>query len=135
MSRVFGPLARYALYETVADDDWTLDFDRPREEVWRYVAGHYADLRDRCGFDFMRGDMAHVQMRPDGVPATVGPAYDILASVRDEIRERRGVPSFGVESEDSETWRRILLPWQRPTKPRRSGRSTASPRTRSSATA
>ena len=99
MSRVFGPLARYALYETVADDDWTLDFDRPREDVWRYVTGHYADLRDRCGFDFMRGDMAHVQMRPDGVPATIGPAYDILASVRDEVRERRGVPSFGYLAE------------------------------------
>lgn len=55
MSRVFGPLTRYALFEPVSDDSWELDFDRPREHVWRYVTGHYADVRDRFGFDFMRG--------------------------------------------------------------------------------
>ena len=37
MSRVFGPLTRYALFEPVSDDSWELDFDRPREHVWRYV--------------------------------------------------------------------------------------------------
>ena len=35
MSRVFGPLTRYALYEPAADGSWELDFDRPREQVWR----------------------------------------------------------------------------------------------------
>ena len=99
MSRVFGPLARYALYETVAPDDWTLDFDRPREAVWQYVASRFADLRERCGFDFMRGDMAHVQMRPAGVPPVPPPAYDILGAVRDEVRLRRGVPSFAYLAE------------------------------------
>jgi hypothetical protein len=99
MSRVFGPLARYALYHTVAPDAWALDFDRPREAVWRYVASRYAGLREHCGFDFMRGDMAHVQMRPDGVPAEPGPTYDILAAVRDEVRHRRGVPSFAYLAE------------------------------------
>ena len=99
MSRVFGPLTRYALYEPVSDDTWELDFGRPREHVWRYVTGHYADLRDRFGFDFMRGDMAHVQMRPPGVPAEIENRYDILGAVRDEIRDDRGVRSFGYLAE------------------------------------
>jgi hypothetical protein len=99
MSRVFGPLARFHLYETVSPDDWALDFDRPRSAVWRYVEEHYADLRERCGFDYMRGDMAHVQMRPGGVPASPGPAYDILGSVRDAVRDRRGIRSFGYLAE------------------------------------
>lgn len=98
MSRVFGPLARYALYETVAPDHEALDFDRPRTPVWDYVAGHYAELRERFGFDFMRGDMAHVQMRPDGVPPVPTPAYDIHGAVRDEVR-RRGFPAFAYLAE------------------------------------
>ncbi len=99
MSRVFGPLTRYALYEAVSDDAWELDFGRPREQVWRYVTGHYADLVDRFGFDFMRGDMAHVQMRPTGIPAEIDNRYDILGAVRDEIRDGRGVRSFGYLAE------------------------------------
>jgi hypothetical protein len=98
MSRVFGPLTRYALYEPAGDDSWELDFDRPREDVWRYVTGHYADLRDRFGMDFMRGDMAHIQMRPEGIPREIGPRYDILGGVRDEIHDR-GTPSFGYLAE------------------------------------
>jgi hypothetical protein len=98
MSRVFGPLSRYALYETASEDSWELDFDRPREHVWQYVTGHYADLRDRFGFDFMRGDMAHIQMRPGGIPADIGTHYDILGAVRDEIHDR-GVRSFGYLAE------------------------------------
>lgn len=99
MSRVFGPLTRYALYEAASDGASELDFGRPREHVWRYVIGHYADLRDRFGFDFMRGDMAHVQMRPSGIPPEVDNRYDILSAVRDEIRDRRGVRSFGYLAE------------------------------------
>lgn len=99
MSRVFGPLTRYALYETAAADDWALDFERPRRAVWTYVADHYADLRERCGFDFMRGDMAHVQMRPGGVPAVRTPTYDILGAVRDAVRGRGGIASFGYLAE------------------------------------
>ena len=41
---------------------------RPRPAVWQYVCNHYAEVQRRCGFDFMRGDMSHVQMRPEGVP-------------------------------------------------------------------
>lgn len=99
MSRVFGPLTRYALYEPAAEDGWELDFDRPREDVWRYVTRHYADLRDRFGFDFMRGDMAHVQMRPTGIPAEIDDRYDILGAVRDEVRGGRGVRFFGYLAE------------------------------------
>ena len=99
MSRVFGPLTRYALYESASDGTWDLDFSRPREDVWGYVTRHYAELRDRFGFDFMRGDMAHVQMRPTGIPAEVDDRYDILRAVRDEIRDRRGVRSFGYLAE------------------------------------
>lgn len=98
MSRVFGPLTRYALFEPAADDGWELDFDRPREDVWRYVTTHYADLRDRFGMDFMRGDMAHIQMRPEGIPLQIGPHYDILGAVHDEIRDR-GTASFGYLAE------------------------------------
>lgn len=97
-SRVFGPLTRYALHEARAAGSWELDLERPRERVWRYVMDHYADLRERIGFDFMRGDMAHVQMRRDGVPAVIGPRYDILGAVRDEIRAR-GVRSFAYLAE------------------------------------
>ena len=99
MSRVFGPLTRYALYESASDGTWELDFGRPREDVWQYVTKHYADLRDRFGFDFMRGDMAHVQMRPTGVPAEIDDRYDILSAVRDEIRDGRGIRSFGYLAE------------------------------------
>jgi hypothetical protein len=102
MSRVFGPLTRYALYEPASDNGahgWDLDFDRPREHVWRYVTKHYADLRDRFGFDFMRGDMAHIQMRQTGIPADIDNRYDILGAVRDEIRDQRGVRSFGYLAE------------------------------------
>ncbi len=99
MSRVFGPLTRYALYEPASDETWELDFSRPREHVWSYVTGHYADLRDRFGFDFMRGDMAHVQMRATGIPADIDAHYDILGAVRDEICEVRGVRSFGYLAE------------------------------------
>jgi hypothetical protein len=99
MSRVFGPLTRYALYEPAQDGTWELDFGRPREHVWRYVTAHYANLRDRFGFDFMRGDMAHVQMRPSGIPTELDDHYDILGAVRDEIRDAGGVRSFGFLAE------------------------------------
>ena len=93
MSRVFGPLARYKLYERVDDNaNWAIDFDRPRTEVWRYVCGKYADVQRRYGFDFMRGDMSHVQMRPGGVPETIDAYYDILRAVKLHIQREKGVP-------------------------------------------
>jgi hypothetical protein len=98
MSRVFGPLTRYAFYES-GGDGWELDFDRPRRWVWDYVAERYAELQRRYGFDFLRGDMAHVQMRPEGVPERIIGPYDIHGEVKRRIREGSGVPWFGSFAE------------------------------------
>jgi hypothetical protein len=99
-SRVFNPLARYKLYGTKDNNrHWEIDFDKPRPEVFGYVADHYADVQARFGFDFMRGDMSHVQMRPDGVPGKLDEYYDLLGSVKNQIREGNGVPYFGYFAE------------------------------------
>ncbi|MBN2113987.1 MAG: hypothetical protein JW785_07670 [Acidimicrobiia bacterium] len=100
MARVFNPLARYKLYGRLSDNaDWEIDFSRPREEVWDYVCAHYAEVQRRFGFDFMRGDMSHVQMRPGGVPAAPDRHYDLLGTVKEHIRTRNGVPWFGYFAE------------------------------------
>jgi hypothetical protein len=100
MSRVFGPLARYKLYERQDDNaDWAIDFERPREEVWRYICDKYAEVQRRYGFDFMRGDMSHVQMRPGGVPQTIGPYYDLLRAVKLHVQRDKGVSHFGYFAE------------------------------------
>ena len=99
MSRVFSPLTRFKLYEAAAGTDWDLDFDRPRHHVWQYVCQHYATAQRIGGFDFMRGDMAHVQMRPDGVPDIVDDHYDILGAVKKHIAAESGAPWFGYFAE------------------------------------
>jgi hypothetical protein len=99
MSRVFGPLGRYKLYESKDDNaNWELDFDRPRVEVWNYVCRQYHQVQQRYGFDFMRGDMSHVQMRPAGVPDKIDRYYDILGAVKRYIRVQ-GAPYFGYFAE------------------------------------
>lgn len=86
MSRVFGPLSRYRLYESLDNNrDWALDFDRPNKAAWEYVCQHYRAVRTEFGFDFMRGDMSHVQMRPGGVPAQPDEWYDLLGAVKKTI--------------------------------------------------
>lgn len=85
MSRVFTPLARFHLYESAGPGSWELDFARPRRHVWEYVVDHYRRAQRTGAFDFMRGDMAHVQMRPGGVPSPIGDHYDILGSVKAAI--------------------------------------------------
>ncbi len=98
MSRVFNPLARFRLFGRKDDNrQWEIDFDRPVVEVWEYVCERYADVQRRFGFDFMRGDMSHVQMRPEGVPAPLPPHYDILGSVKETVR--RTAPWFGYFAE------------------------------------
>ena len=100
MSRVFGPLARYKLYERLDDNkEWAIDFERPRPAVWRYLCEHYYDVQRRFGFDFMRGDMSHVQMRPGGVPAAIDDHYDVLRAVKAYIGETQGVRHFGYFAE------------------------------------
>ena len=98
MSRVFGPLTRYRFYEPLNDNrDWQLDFSRPNREVWDYFCAKYAAIQAEYGFDFMRGDMSHVQMRPEGVPAGVDDFYDPHKAVRNHIRKK--APYFGYFAE------------------------------------
>jgi hypothetical protein len=98
MSRVFNPLARYKLYESLDDNtNWEIDFSSPRMEAWRYVCKHYAEVQRQYGFDFMRGDMSHVQMRPDGVPPVIDEFYDLLGTVKTDIQ--RSAPYFGYFAE------------------------------------
>ena len=100
MSRVFSPLARYKLYERLDDNaDWRIDFSRPRPEVWNYVCRHYAAVQHIGNFDFMRGDMAHVQMRPDGVPSEVDVYYDIFGAVKTYIQKTAPMPWFAYLAE------------------------------------
>lgn len=88
MSRVFGPLTRYRLYHSLDDNrDWQLDFDRPNYPVWEYVTQKYLQMQQYFGFDFMRGDMTHVQMQPQGVPATPDAYYDLLCAVKKRIQQ------------------------------------------------
>ena len=100
MSRVFGPLTRYKLYGRVNDNrGWEIDFERPRAWVWDYLTEHYAAQRARYNFDFMRGDMSHVQMRPGGVPdrGQITPHYDPLLAVKQAIQ--RSIPHFAYFAE------------------------------------
>jgi hypothetical protein len=100
MARVFNPLARYKLYESHDDNArWEIDFSRPRREVWDYVGDRYAAVQRCFGFDFMRGDMSHVQMRPGGVPEVVDRYYDLLGAVKEHIRLHNRVPWFGYFAE------------------------------------
>jgi hypothetical protein len=100
MSRVFSPMARYKLYERVdGNRDWVVDFERPRQEAWDYVCGHYARARHVGNFDFMRGDMAHVQMRPDGVPVEVDDHYDIHRAVKRHVQRHHDAPWFASFAE------------------------------------
>jgi hypothetical protein len=100
MGRVFSPLARFKLYERVNDNaNWEIDFSRPRPQVWDYIRRHYAATHHIGNFDFMRGDMSHVQMRPEGVPIEVDEHYDILAAVKTHIQQVADAPWFGYFAE------------------------------------
>jgi hypothetical protein len=87
-SRVFGPLTRYKFYDSKNDNqDWELDFEQPRKETWTYFTEKYAQVAQEYSFDFMRGDMSHVQMRAAGVPAKPDEFYDPLAAVKRRIQQ------------------------------------------------
>lgn len=99
MSRVFNPLARYKFYGRLNDNqDWEIDFDKPRGAVWDYVCRHYHEVQHRYGFDFMRGDMSHVQMRVNGVPDQIDRFYDVLGAVKGYIRQH-SAPYFAYFAE------------------------------------
>jgi hypothetical protein len=97
-SRVFGPLARYKLYEAKNDNkNWELDFEKPRKEVFQYAAAKYGEVARLFHFDFMRGDMSHVQMRAEGVPNQTDEYYDILKYIKLSIQKEK--PYFGYFAE------------------------------------
>ncbi len=97
-SRVFGPLARYKLWESKDDNrNWELDFGKPNKGAWAYVCEHYRQIQAEFGFDFMRGDMSHVQMRPDGVPTERDEYYDLLGAVKQTVLREK--PYFGYFAE------------------------------------
>jgi small nuclear ribonucleoprotein (snRNP)-like protein len=92
-SRVFGPLTRYKLFENKNNNDnWEIDFKKPIIANWEYVARQYAIVQSIYNIDFMRGDMAHVQMRPQGVPKKIDTYYDILGFIKKYIQ--KDVPYF-----------------------------------------
>jgi hypothetical protein len=97
-SRVFGPLARYRLYESKDDNaHWALDFEHPNVAAWDYACAHYCQIQRAFNFDFMRGDMSHVQMRPEGVPAERDEYYDLLGAVKQRVLTEK--PYFGYFAE------------------------------------
>ena len=98
MSRVFGPLARVKLYESKNNNiDWEIDFESPRKEVWEYMAQKYEDIASQYNFDFMRGDMSHVQMNPDATTSKLGVYYDIHKYIKAKIGAQK--PYFGYFAE------------------------------------
>lgn len=99
MSRVFGPLTRYKLYNRWNDnEDWEIDFSNPRPIVWEYVYSKYNEVQAVYNFDFMRGDMSHVQMRPDGVPLEPVKYYDIHQYISTEIQKVKPYFAYFAES-------------------------------------
>lgn len=100
-SRVFGPLTRFKLFENKNNNEnWEIDFSKPLIANWHYVAQHYADIQAQFNFDYMRGDMAHVQPRPYGVPAEKeNEYYDLLGFVKNYIATHNNVPYFANYAE------------------------------------
>ncbi|GAB3028465.1 hypothetical protein GCM10027185_30900 [Spirosoma pulveris] len=98
MSRVFGPLARYRFYESRDNNrDWELDFNRPNLPAWNYICRNVRDCQQKYNFDFMRGDMAHVQLRPEGVPAEPDAFYDPLRAIKKYVQQ--SVPYYAFFAE------------------------------------
>jgi hypothetical protein len=98
MSRVFGPLSRFRLFESKDDNcNWEVNFDAPIYEAWNYVCGKFDECQRTYNFDFMRGDMSHVQTRPEGVPTNIDAFYDIQRAVKRTVLQSK--PYFGYFGE------------------------------------
>jgi hypothetical protein len=98
MSRVFGPLARYKLYNSKNNNtNWELDFKSPKKNVFEYVAEKYLKVSLEYNIDFMRGDMSHVQMNPKVDENKIDNYYDIHKYVKAYIGKVK--PSFGYFAE------------------------------------
>lgn len=99
MSRVFGPLARYKFYHSKNDNaQWQLDFNSPNKPVWNFFSKKVYECQKAYNFDFMRGDMAHIQPRAEGVPQQIDEYYDPLRAVKKYI-QKQGVLYFGFFAE------------------------------------
>jgi hypothetical protein len=97
-SRVFGPLTRYKFYHSKNDNlNWELDFSNPQKSVWQYLGSKYLEIQQQYNLDFMRGDMAHVQPRPEGVPNEIDGFYESLKGVKNFIQKK--VPYFAFFAE------------------------------------
>jgi hypothetical protein len=96
MSRVFGPLTRYKTYDT--HEDQSLNFSKVEKSSWDYISERYLDCCKTYNFDFMRGDMAHVQPRSNGVPKELDLYYDPLRYVKKIIQEKHK-PYFAFYAE------------------------------------
>jgi hypothetical protein len=98
-SRAFGPLTRYKLYESLDENqDWGIDFEQPRTAVFDYVCQKYAACVLAYNFDFMRGDMSHVQMRAAGVPEAANVYYDIHKCIKNFIGQYKKSFAYYAES-------------------------------------
>ena len=98
-SRVFGPLARYKLYEPLDNNaDWQLDFELPFIPAWRYAIEHYHQIQATFDFDFMRGDMSHVQQRPAGVPTQRREYYEVLGAIKQSVLPEKPYFAYFAES-------------------------------------
>jgi hypothetical protein len=99
MSRVFGPLARYKFFHSKDDNvNWELDFENPNKYAWEYFCQKVYECQQTYNLDFMRGDMAHVQPRPNGVPAKPNEFYDPLMAVKHYV-QKQGVKHFAFFAE------------------------------------
>lgn len=99
MSRVFGPLTRYKLYDRKDNNaEWEIDFERARSFVWDYVADKYKAVAEQYHLDFMRGDMSHVQMRAEGVPLYAEAYYDIHRFIKLHIQQDKPYFAYFGES-------------------------------------
>ena len=99
MSRVFGPLTRYKFYENKDNNaNWEIDFEQPRLLVFNYLQEKYLTIQKTFNFDFMRGDMSHVQMRPNGVPYLITEYYDPLKAVKNYIQKEKKYFGYFAES-------------------------------------
>lgn len=99
MSRAFGPLTRYKLYESKNNNkNWEINFEKPRPKVFEYVAQKCEQVADYYHFDFMRGDMSHVQMHPNPEQWDEPTYYDIHQFVKQHIAQQKPYWGYFAES-------------------------------------
>ncbi|MBK8190712.1 MAG: hypothetical protein IPK79_09730 [Vampirovibrionales bacterium] len=97
-SSIFGGMAPYKLYET--DDAGRFQIDKPLPAVWAYLKRQAVDLQKAYGFDFIRGDMAHLDYRAAAASQNPAPealtpeAYDMFSAMKQAVQRENGAPWF-----------------------------------------